>query len=162
MTVFPFKPTSQALFTFSPTLDGQQYQAIVTWNLFAQRYYLNLYTLSNVLVVSLAITGSPNGVALQSLTWLNGKVLAVTAAPHGLRLGRIVTLAVANVSPAAYNGTVQCLITGPSTFSYALTANPGQATSLGSAGYNLNLVGGYFTESALVYRAPARQFEVTP
>jgi hypothetical protein len=162
MTTFPFNPTGQATFSFEPTLDGQQYQAIVTWNLFAQRYYLNLYTLSNVLVVALAIVGSPSGVQLQSLAWAKGKVTATTEAPHGYKTGKIVTLVIAGVTPDGYNGTFQCLITGPSTFTYALAANPGQATALGTATYNINLVGGYFTTSSLVYRAPANQFEVSP
>jgi len=55
-----FSPAPNSLFQFTPTLDGQQYNAIITWNLAGQRWYLNLYTLSNVLVLSIARVGSPD------------------------------------------------------------------------------------------------------
>lgn len=87
-TVTPFVPSTNATFQFQPTLDGTTYTAIVTWNLFAQRFYFNLYTLQGALVVSLPLIGSP----------LN---------------------------------------------------------------YDINLVAGYFA-SKVVYRAPSRQFEVSP
>ena len=162
MTVFPFNPTGQAAFVFSPTLDGQQYQGIVTSSFFGQRYYLNLYSLSNELVVALALVGSPGSIALQTLAWSGGRTSARTAIPHGYKTGRIVTLTVAGVTPAGYNGTFQCLITGPSAFTYALTANPGAVTAIGSVAQNLNLVGGFFETSSLVYRQASAQIEVNP
>ncbi len=162
MTVFPFNPTGQAAFVFSPTLDGQQYQGIVTSSFFGQRYYLNLYSLSNELVVALALVGSPGSIALQTLAWSGGRASARTAIRHGYKTGRIVTLTVANVTPDGYNGTFQCLITGPSTFSYALASNPGTVSALGSVAYNINLVGAFFETSSLVYRVAAQQFEVAP
>jgi hypothetical protein len=162
MTPFPFNPTAQATFTFSPTLDGQQYQGIVTWSLFGQRYYLNLYSLSNVLVVARALVGSPGSIPLQALTWLAGKATATTVAPHGLKIGNVVTLTVFGVTPDGYNGTFQCVITGPSTFTFSISANPGTVTALGSVSYNINLVSGLFATSSLIYRTPARQFEVYP
>lgn len=162
MTPFPFNPTAQAVFTFSPTLDSQQYQGICTWSLFGQRYYLNLYSLSNILVVARALVGSPGSIPLQSLTWASGKATATAVSPHGLKIGNVVTLSIAGVSPDGFNGTFQCVITGPLTFTFSISANPGPVTSLGSVGYNIDLVSGLFTTSSLIYRAPARQFEVYP
>lgn len=60
MTAFHFSPSVNANFTFQPTLDGNVHDAIVTWNLFGQRFYLNLYDLSGALVVCRALVGSPN------------------------------------------------------------------------------------------------------
>lgn len=57
-TIFPFTPSSVSPFQFTPTLDGQQYNCIVTWNLFGKRWWINLYTLANVLVLARAMVGS--------------------------------------------------------------------------------------------------------
>lgn len=161
-TIFPFNPTSQAAFSFQPILDGQTYQAIITSSFFGQRPYLNLYSLSNELVVCEALVGSPNTMPLQAMAWSNGLARATTEEPHGYKLGSIAMLTIEAVNPAAFNGTFRCLITGPSTFSYPLAGNPGNVTVLGTAAQNLNLVGGYFIESSLVYRIQAQQFEVSP
>lgn len=58
-TVTPFVPSLLAPFQFQPTLDGQVYTVIVTWNLAGQRYYVNVYTLQGVLIASLPLIGSP-------------------------------------------------------------------------------------------------------
>lgn len=59
MTPYPFQPSNVAPFQFQPTLDGQSYVVIVTWNLFGQRYYFNVYDLQQSLIVSAALVGSP-------------------------------------------------------------------------------------------------------
>lgn len=59
-TLTQFTPTVNQNFTFQPTLDGQQYSAIVTWQLFGQRWVLNLYSLQGTLVVSKPLRSSPN------------------------------------------------------------------------------------------------------
>lgn len=59
VATFDFVPTTNATFTFQPTLDGQVYNVIVTWNLFGQRFYVNIYELGGALVVSLPLIGSP-------------------------------------------------------------------------------------------------------
>lgn len=58
-TYINFNPSPNEPFQFQPTLDGQVYSVIVTWNLFGQRYYVNIYTLDNALVVCLPLIGSP-------------------------------------------------------------------------------------------------------
>jgi hypothetical protein len=89
MTIFPFAPSSSVPFTFQPTLDGVTHTAVISWNVFGERWYLNLYTLQGSRVCTVAVVGSPNDA-------------------------------------------------------------------------DINLVGGYFTTSVLVYRADLQQFEVTP
>jgi len=162
MAVYPFTPTGQAVFSFQPTLDGQQYSAIVTWSLFGQRWYISIYDVSNTLVVSEAVTGSPNPIGIQSVEWDAGLVTVTTVEAHGYKVGTIATLTIADMVPDAYNGTFECLIRSATTFTYPLLSDPGAATSIGSAAQNLNLVGGYFTDSSLVFREAAQQFEVSP
>lgn len=60
-TIIPFAPSRLAAFQFSPTLDGETYTAIVTWNLFGQRYYINIYALDGTLIVCFPLIGSPLG-----------------------------------------------------------------------------------------------------
>ena len=161
-TLFPFQPTLQAAFQFQPTLDGQTYNVIVTWNLFGQRYYINVYSLDGTLVLCVPLVGSPTGLALESLSWARGTVSATTSGPHGYKVGNIIRLTISNCAPNAYNGIFDVIITGPTTFTYALAANPGPATVLGRADYNIDLSAGFFTTSTLVYREASTQFEVNP
>lgn len=63
-TLTQFTPTINQNFSFQPTLDGQQYQVVVTWSLFGQRWIVNIYTLQNVLVVSKPLRASPMSVDL--------------------------------------------------------------------------------------------------
>jgi len=59
-TLVQFKPSSNANFQFTPVLDGITYTAICTWNLYGQRYYLNIYNNSNTLIVTNPIVASPD------------------------------------------------------------------------------------------------------
>lgn len=168
MTIFPFKPSSTAPFGFQPTLNGNVYNATVPWLLFGARYYLKLTALDGTPILYTAIAGSPTGQALQALTWANGIVTATSILPHGFKIAGTVMLTISGSVPAAYNGLVPAFVTGRSTFTYPLAANPGAATVFGSASFDVNLIGGvpnengdYFT-STLVFRAAAQQFEVSP
>lgn len=58
-TLTPFTPTLNTNFSFQPTLDGQQYSALVAWSLFGQRWIIYVYTSQGVLVVQKPFTGSP-------------------------------------------------------------------------------------------------------
>lgn len=59
-TYIPFTPASDTPFIFQPVLDGTNYTGQVTWNLYGQRYYLNIYTLSNTLIVAIAMVSGVN------------------------------------------------------------------------------------------------------
>lgn len=60
ITYIPFTPSATANFTFQATLDGKVYNVIVTWNLFGERYYINVYDSLQTLILSLPIIGSPD------------------------------------------------------------------------------------------------------
>ena len=59
MTVVNFTPNPYSNFQFQATLDGANYTVVVTWNLYGQRYYISIYTLTNHLVVISPLIGSP-------------------------------------------------------------------------------------------------------
>lgn len=170
MTTFTnFVPSTSQAFSFQPVLDGQTYNATVTWNVFGQRWYLNLYSLNGVLIVSQPLIASPSGVTIESLSWSTiGIVTATTEAPHGYTIGSVVALTISGATPSAYSGLFDCLIISPTEFQYDLAPDPGAATSFGVANFNLNLVGGFSDEngspftSSLVFRETSSQFEVSP
>lgn len=58
-TLTQFTPAINENFSFLPTLDGQQYNVTVTWNLFGQRWIVNVYTLAGALVFQKPLRGSP-------------------------------------------------------------------------------------------------------
>ena len=60
-TIYPFAPNANVAPQFSPILDGVTYTAIIGWNVAGRRYYLNLYSLSGVLIICTPVVGSPLG-----------------------------------------------------------------------------------------------------
>lgn len=58
-TYIAFQPSLIAPFQFQGTFDGQIYTVQCTWNLFGQRFYINIYDLSNNLIVCRPQIGSP-------------------------------------------------------------------------------------------------------
>jgi hypothetical protein len=166
-TIYPFQPSMQAPFQFQPTLDGAVYNCIVTWCLFrggkgsTTPYYLNIYSLDGTLVVSRALVASPVGVSVQNINWANGRAYATTISPHGYPVGTVVNLSLSGNVPAAYSGIFECLITGASTFWYAVAPNPGPASTLGVVTYDIDLVEQYFQTTTLVFRDGVQNFEVT-
>jgi hypothetical protein len=59
-TYYNFQPLPNSPFSFTPTLDGVQYTVQIRWNVFGQRWYMFIYTLQQVLVLSRAVAGSPD------------------------------------------------------------------------------------------------------
>jgi uncharacterized protein DUF6983 len=88
-TYVAFQPQPNVVFQFQATLDGNLYTISLTWNVYGQRYYVNVYDTQNNWIVTIALIGSP---------------------PN----------------------------------------------------YNINILGGYFTTSTLVYRVSTGNFEITP
>lgn len=160
-TYFPFTPSTRSAPQFQPTLDGSQYSVTVTWSLFGQRYYLNVYTLAGVLVVCIPLIETGASIAVQGATWdqNTGLVTLTTVDPHGYPIGQTVNLTVASMLPDAYNGAFQCVSAGPLALVYPLSSDPGLSTQNGNVSYLISMVAGYFN-STLVYRSS--QFEVSP
>jgi len=162
MTLFPFTPAIGQNMTFNPVLNGTTYSAIITWNVFGQRWYLNLSDSSGNLIISTAVVSSDDPYAIESISWLNNVVTVTASNPHFLKLGTLVNLSLKGNSPDAYNGLFQCTVTGPNTFTYAMTSNPGQSVTAGYFGGIVDLCVGQFTPSALVFYNNSSQFATLP
>lgn len=162
MTTFTdFVPSSQQVFTFQPTLDGQVYTCTITWNLFGQRYYINCLDLGNNSIFSLPLLGSPDGLIVENVTWNEGTVTVETALPHGYRPGVTVNVTLGQTVPADYSGNFNMLVINDNELTFGLSSNPGICTAPGSLYDDLNIAAGYF-KSTLVFRASSSQFEVSP
>lgn len=161
MTSYAFVPSASTLFQFQPILDGATYNVVVTWNLFRQDWYVNVLDLSGNRIATLPVISSPSVIDLQDIAWANGRVTGIVDSPHGFPIGATVRLTVAGCSPNGYNGAINALASGTNAFTYALASDPGTATVLGTAGYSINILAGYF-DSTLVFRDASSTFEVSP
>lgn len=163
-TFYNFTPSTQENFQFQPTLDGQQYNAIVTWNFAAQRFYINLYALDGTLIFSIPVIGSDTGRNIQSASWSHGFATITTDGPLGYILGATIDVNVSGMVPDAYNGNVRAFVTRRDQIQYPLfiSLDEDLPTQLGQVVYNVNMAGSYFSTSTLIYRPANRQFEVSP
>lgn len=165
ITFYPFtpQPTSPP-FEFQPTLDGNDWGAVVTWNAFGQRWYITLSNASAQRVFTQALIGSPEAVDLQTVTWANGRVFITGIIPWstlGFVPGVTYEITVRNCLPDAYNGRrLQALAHDEVTLSYPLAVPPGNAIGLGQGSYDIDMAGLYFKTSTLVFRQGTQQFEV--
>lgn len=159
---YPFAPSVNVKFQFQAVLDGQTYNIQVPWNTFGQGWYIYVYDLSNNLIVTRRVVGSPVGVNIESVSWSHGFVTLVTSIPHRYIVGGTVSVLVSGCSPDTYNGQVLAFVTDRYTLSYPLASDPGDSTAVGVVNYNINMVAGYFATSTLVYRQANTQFEVSP
>lgn len=70
--------------------------------------------------------------ANSTLAWAGSVVTVTTAADHGFTNSAKLWITIAGVTPAAYNGTYLCTVTGSDTFTYALVSDPGSETVPGT------------------------------
>jgi hypothetical protein len=93
------------------------------------------------------------GLAITSMTWSSGAVIATPTVALGFPVGQTVSIQVGAVLPLAYNGCFAAMVMGADSFAYGLEANPGAVTNEGVFGYRffadlrkefglLSLVGG--------------------
>jgi hypothetical protein len=67
-TYTQFAPNANVAFQFQPTLDGSQYNLVVTWSLFRKGWYINIYDPQGNLIVTEALVGSPDNYDID-LVW---------------------------------------------------------------------------------------------
>jgi hypothetical protein len=157
---YSFAKSYTSVSSYTWTLDGNDYSALIKWNIFGQRYYIHLYDSSGALVLCKPLIGSETGVALDSLSWSLGTVTATTPNPHRFPMFQIVSLNVSGCSPEGYNGIYDAVITGEYSFTYSVESNPESSTTPGYVGPEINIVNGYFINSRLVFRKKTSNFEV--
>jgi hypothetical protein len=60
-TLITFKPSSTSVFQFTAYLDGNLYTITCPYNIYGQRYYINIFNNFGALILSRPMIGSPNG-----------------------------------------------------------------------------------------------------
>lgn len=141
-TLIPFVPNAVQPFQFTATLDGEPYNVICTWNIFGQRYYVNVYAIDGTLIFALPMIASSNPRPLAapltvetvaSLTWADvagGTVTVVMAEPSIYVLGDTIEVSGATNDGTAGDGAVNgpFVINGYTDnthFTFMLTATAG-------------------------------------
>jgi hypothetical protein len=131
-TLISFVPSTTAAFSFGPALNGVTYNATVTWNVFGQRYYLNLSDLSNNLILCTAIV--PTGPSQGATVYWNAQrnvAVVTTAGPHNIPIGCLSRLRLSGTG-TNLDGSFVMLATGSSTLNYAHPQSPPNPLPLGA------------------------------
>lgn len=108
----PIDPTLASAIDNGTTPITQQ----VSWD-----YTLNQLTLYNAYEPARTIS---------SITWSGGVATVTTAVAHGYTSG--ISVVIGGAVPAGYNGEYVITVTGATTFTYPLAANPGSETTPGT------------------------------
>ena len=171
-TIIPFIPSNIQAPTFTANLDGENYRVVITWNVSAQRYYLNIYDQNAVWILTIPLVQSPPGRGVNNLTYdpLRRVVTVELVAPPLWPVpigstgtfntpGTIVDYNLENFDPPVLNAKWRCLHINDTFFEFPLADDPGQINIVGSVSRYISMVGGLF-DSTLIYRNGA--FEVNP
>lgn len=173
-TVVPFSPSATANppFQFQPTLDGAQYIVTTTFNIFGNRWYINIFDLSGNLILARPMTGSPPKIQA-SLTWENWLATASLTSAHNVPIGAVVNIDVTDTA-LTYDGTWRAWAVDPMTLAFTLQTDPGQYGTTGNVAQDVNLIANTpssydrdgnpltFFSSSLIFRTGQQQFEVSP
>jgi hypothetical protein len=163
-TFVTFQPSTTAAFSFPLTLTGTPYVATITWNVFGERYYLNLADLSGNPVLCRALVSS--GPRYQaSFNWANGTATATIVGAHNVPVGNVVDVRTSQTG-TPFDGEYRALSTGPNTLTYPIQVNPQVPTPQnGTLSFDLNLVAEVLDPSGnpivgwLLYHCDTQQFE---
>jgi hypothetical protein len=171
-TIIPFIPSNLFVPTFAVTLDGNSYTVVVTWNVAAQRYYINIYAQDGTWIITVPLIQTPpsrgvNGLSYDSIRRV--MTVELVAPPYWpvpigstgtfSPPGTMVDYTLENFDPIVLNAKWRSLHINDTYFEFQLADDPGQINMLGSVAQYTNMVGGLF-QSTLIYRNGA--FEVNP
>jgi hypothetical protein len=170
-TIIPFLPSNLRVPRFKAALDGSIHEISVTWNISAQRYYINVYDANGVWILTTALVTTPpaRNTAQASYDPFLGAVVVDLVDPQlwptpisgpWIKPGTIVEYTLEGFQPNTYNGKYRCLHISPIRFTYPMPQDPGPLLILGRVSRLLNMVDTVFTASSLVYRNGA--FEISP
>jgi hypothetical protein len=171
-TITPFLPSTTTPFSFAATLDGAPYTIKTSWNVSAQRYYINVYSSTGAWVLTTALTQSPPARQIASVNFnpfqnvlevdmISPLTSSFPLSPGGIYVkpGTIVDYTLEQFTPTTYNGLFRGMHVNETLFTVPMTTDPGALTIMGYVSRKLNMVAPLFT-STLIYRNGA--FEVDP
>src|SRR5215467_3061904 len=170
-TVIPFIPSNILTPSFPVILDGNNHNVVITWNVSALRYYVNVYRSDGTWIITIPLISSPPARNVSNVIYdpfLNSVVVTLVGpdwwpvpaygpvTPPGL----MVDYTLENFQPDTYNGRFRCMHIDPVTFTFPMTTNPGPLVVLGRVSRLLNMVASVMQTSTMVYRNGS--FEINP
>lgn len=172
-TIIPFIPSNIRTPTFPVTLDGGDYNIVITWNISALRYYLNVYARDGTWIITVPLISTPPARNVQKVSFdqFLGVVRVELVDPSlwpvplghgalGTPAGTIVDYTLEGFQPNDYNGTYRSLQINTTTFTFPFPQTPPPLIVTGRVSRLLNMVASVFETSTLVYRNAC--FEVNP
>lgn len=140
-TVVNFVQSTIAPFQFQPTMNGVQYAASILWNVFGERYYLQLTDLlGNPVKFRSVVSSGPR--LLGSFVWADNVAAVNCQVPHNIPVGACANVVMSGTA-SSFDGSVQVLAVSATAVTYALTTNPQQSQPLtGTMSFVVNLVEG--------------------
>lgn len=162
-TFVTFTPSASQPFAFQAQLGAAQYAISVPWNIFGQRYYLQVADLSGtVLLYRPLIACGPQLTATFEWDADSATATATCASAHNVPLGRVADAYVSQTD-SGFDGDCTVLATGSLTLTYALAVNPGEATPIaGIVNFNQNLIAPVISGAYLLFRSASQSFEFGP
>jgi hypothetical protein len=152
-------------------LDGNTYNSVLTWNVSALRYYVNIYDTTGRWIITIPLISSPPARKVQDIVYdpfLNAVV--VTLVPPNewpiplpgpmTKPGTIIDYTLEGFQPATYNGKFRSLHINDTMFTFPMDFDPGPIVILGRVSRLLNMVESVMQISTMVYRNSA--FEINP
>jgi hypothetical protein len=171
-TVVPFIPSTIRPFSFNAMLDGTSYNVYVTWNVSAQRYYIDVYNNGGGWVITVPLFASPPARRIQSVvydpfllalqvTLISPDQWPIPLSSGGLSTapGTIIDYTLEGFTPDTFNGKYRGMHINETQFTIPMSTDPGQPVIVGSISRILNMVGSLF-DSTLIYRNGT--FEISP
>jgi hypothetical protein len=171
-TIIPFLPSNIITPTINVTLDGIDHEVKITWNVSAQRYYINVYNKdTGAWIITTALVSTPPARNVQSVVYdpfLNAVVVQFVDPSHWpipltgpiTKPGTMIDYTLEGFQPSTYNGKFRSLHINPLTFTFPMLTDPGPVVILGRVSRLLSMVDTVFQRSTMVYRNGA--FEINP
>jgi len=170
-TIIPFLPSNVTTPEFRARLDGEDHTIRITWNVSAQRFYINVYSADGTWIITVPLISSPPARSVLYAAYDPFlSVVTVDMAPYGgwtvpyagiaTKPGTIIHYTLDGFQPNTYNGRYRCLHIQPLRFTFPMPRDPGPLVVVGHVSRLLNMIQSVFTRSTMVYRNGA--FEINP
>lgn len=148
--------------SFNPTIGGTTYTAQVTWNIFAGRWYLNLYDVSQNLIIACALVSSADPQNVTGMSWEDGLLTVTTVDSQTYRIGQVQDIFLSGASSSTVSGVFEAAWITANSFTIPMTTEPTLPTIFGTYGSIIDLTQGQISGGALYYFANNSYFMSTP
>ena len=171
-TIIPFIPSNIVTPSCSVNLDGDAHDIKITWNVSAQRFYINIYRKTDeAWIITEPLISSPPGHDVNSVEYDPFNAIVLISLVRGdywgtpiggpsIKPGTKIDYTLSGFQPATYNGKFRAMHIDDIVFSIPMPRDPGPLVIAGQVNRYLDMAQPVFKRSTLIYRNGA--FEVNP